>query len=1329
MNNGLEDAKNAGHGGGSGFAGYEYQIDVTVWLALHLVLAHRVASAVLIEPASQEDLEADVDNDDAPGRLTSGAELGGYTLIVQAKLRTGDAWTVPGLRRLLRYGGNSRPSAVERLQEQKKARYLLVTSGGLNGEARLLGIGDPIGEWPVELPSSIDGLDEAALQGRVAVTAGQDEEKLSNKVEKLLIESFRVPHTQWRACRGSLRNEVRTRMLGEWQGIWARKEIERVVRDHEGYFAGSPELENFVAPTNWQQLKRTLKNNGAVVIVGQSGTGKTVAAKKLVEELRGEVPGLERVAVTTGPGQLHGDRTDPPVVYEIEDPWGRIAFEPESRDWNQQLPRFLETRLNGDVFVVATSRADVAASARGALKSVERWVVRLESEHYGDSERTKLYGAMVEGLPRRLHLTAQRARKEVLSKLATPLEIRKFFDALPMRDAEDPEPKVISESVAEAQEDAIEQNVADQIEQRGEVGAAAVVWGLLNVADAVPQAIVTRIEDAFYRRHDDMEKGVMSLLRFLVAGRSLRQATDADRVSYYHPRVEAGIQRALLADENRLVSRRTLSRLAALLASDDAPDEAWTTAAAAKLVAAARKASGLEAVPDGATAQAIDAWLAAQRPETDWGFQEHLELAARAGSRNSAVGEIGRYLVAWQESARLWGFAPEKTPPEKEDAWFARWQADPATRPIVERYVRDVLPSDHTCDFELPFVDGVQRLAPDLSQAFLAAAKRVVGFGMYGPADLIAAGAVQDLGGFEEIVDEAVAVVMSDERSEEMEAVGLAIVNGEYNEDYEEHVAGDFDDGYTADQFLMAYVGRARRNAGWRVLAGHRHREHLVGHWLGALLDVRDGPLDPLEVAGAFSAGLGSADEDRLWYVVERAWDARFRGPLEEGVYEGHEQAEVRRAALGCLIERVPEEILPTVCRLRTDGRFGRLVEIADDIAEWLDSRPRPDFLRHDHSAQEARSRLPADMAGIADAGLALRRAVTPVLSKEALALLESVAEPSANVRRMRVLMDAHMPMQVDKDIRWLLAHAEDRETAVEAVEAAIRRGMDDDVQLALGHKYADVVAAALKALGEASAAPLPERLLAQARAKGSPIRKALAAVLEAKPHRGHVPALLILLRDEWSKFSDAYGINDDFPIARMAMSAIHKLVPHDPGTMKDVYGIILATSDDRIRLDGLRLFARSTEPRYRSHLLDVALRPGRPELRMAAVDALCQESDHVDEELLDRITAEILDGQPAPIAAALSCLVGAVAAPETVFDLGKVLAANAKRRALVLLLILFVMERSTKVGRRLAGSLPADHPAVAWALRGNGGNGLDETALEDLGDAAVCEAVYQYVV
>lgn len=44
--------------GSAGFKGYDYQIIATVWVALEFFLGQQHSTAILIEPVSQEDIEA-----------------------------------------------------------------------------------------------------------------------------------------------------------------------------------------------------------------------------------------------------------------------------------------------------------------------------------------------------------------------------------------------------------------------------------------------------------------------------------------------------------------------------------------------------------------------------------------------------------------------------------------------------------------------------------------------------------------------------------------------------------------------------------------------------------------------------------------------------------------------------------------------------------------------------------------------------------------------------------------------------------------------------------------------------------------------------------------------------------------------------------------------------------------------------------------------------------------------------------------------------------------------------------------------------------------------
>lgn len=107
----IDDAARAGSGAPA-FEGYLYQVDVSVWTALDLILAKKLAAAVELEPCSQEDIEAQL-SENGPGRVTLGAATSQRLLVIQAKLRSGESWKVNAIAALLKHGGPNRVSVPE----------------------------------------------------------------------------------------------------------------------------------------------------------------------------------------------------------------------------------------------------------------------------------------------------------------------------------------------------------------------------------------------------------------------------------------------------------------------------------------------------------------------------------------------------------------------------------------------------------------------------------------------------------------------------------------------------------------------------------------------------------------------------------------------------------------------------------------------------------------------------------------------------------------------------------------------------------------------------------------------------------------------------------------------------------------------------------------------------------------------------------------------------------------------------------------------------------------------------------------------------------------
>lgn len=1312
----------SGGSGGSALAGYEYQIDVSVWLALDLLLANKLAQELILEPSSEEDLEADLSGH-RPGRVTSALAMDGYRLVVQVKQRSSDAWSVNAIRALLKHGSDGRASAAKRLSSPE-IRYLLVTTTGLNGGTRGLSVRHA-GAWPkaADMPISIAKALPSGAAGRVAVIGNQDDERLMTNIRALLTQNFRVPNARWEECHKALREEARIRIRGGDYGRWARTDLEDVIRAHDGYIASSPELEHYVHPTNWHDLSSAMLERNAAIIIGQSGTGKTLATRKIYEELRERIPGLSRVLITLGPQQLHADQTAPPVLYDIEDPWGRFDFDPRSRPWNDQLANFL-SHATHDRMIIATSRLDVAHSS-GALKTVTPWIVSLEAEHYGKNERRRLYGTRINGLPRVLQRVASDAEKSVLDKLGTPLEIQKFFDAMATlaRDELKNERKFVADAISKAHQDSIERTVIEQIEERNDIPAATVIWALLKANSRISLSTLRNIEEALADRSAHFDEGVAPLIASFVAARNLRQ--NEDIVTYYHPRVESGIQQALAA--HPLATRKALKLLVEVLTCGDGPDQAWGSGVAVRLVAAVAGMPEIKPSPSTASQDLMDAWLGENTKTSETDLGKHLQLAGAAGSERSTVSELARFLYERPEEGLL-GWSYWRVP-DRDEAWYERLRSDPTTTTLLDAFIRRVLPTARI-RYPRSFSADIKPLTPSLSltEAFLAAASEVVYFGVIDSGDSIAEGALQDIGRSETIVDAAVrARLLDEDAKQQVEREHLAITNGEYSDEYAEHLSNN-DDGYTAGEFLEAYVSRIRNDFSWRTIAEHRHASDLLYYWLRDLaISAKDSPIDLLELEGAAQAAYGTAYEHMAWKIVLEQWHAFYLGLLTNRIAMGSEHADAREAALACLAVHAPQQLKSIVDRFAELQDHTSITSMTVDLAAltkphgWFaDDAPRSQVVN------AVIENLPAPFDEIGNAAVSLGSKDAPSLSSDALRMLQGVSGGTGELRRFRLALDQKYSLPVEEDIRWLLANTDNDRVAAEAVNAAARHCMTVELESALHHRFARASAHALKALAESMSAPLPASILQMAEAKGSFVRQALVETLDSKPHHGHLSALLRLAKDSWSSAWTSHGETSHFPIAQSAIDSIVKLGTLATDTVKDLRKIAIETSDPALRYKILGAIAKLADNQARDDLFDLAVRPGRLQIRRDAAYALLQASADVSPALLARITAETLIKQNENIATSLTLLLAWRADPQTVVQMASEIATHNRRRVLVLLMTWLMNGRDADTAEQMAKLLPSGHIATKFAL-GDETIVLEDQSLADLGDPMIVAEVLRY--
>jgi hypothetical protein len=1314
----------SGSSAAAALEGYFYQLDVSIWLALDLLINKQISYSVQLEPASAEDLETELDASDT-GKLALNVAVSSRRLVVQVKSRGTGPWKYGDLRSLLQHGTN-RQSAAARLQN-KDVHYLLVTSADLDGVARRLWVAYP-GDRPDPsgMPHEIRQILPADAPGRVGVLSNLDREKLDARIRNLLEDLFRVPHARYQECLDALRAEAMSRMRGAAHGVWTRAELQDLIRRFDGYFASSPEIESYVKPNNWQQFWDTLWQNHAVIITGASGTGKTRTADVLLDELRGRVPGLLPVAVVGGPAQIRAHRAPGPVVFSIEDPWGRYRVDPSAEPWNDELAKLLSSASDNRKFII-TSRSDVFAESGKKKGLPGRYFVALEAENYGEQELAALFENRVKRVARPLQAVALRFKSEVLSRLTLPLEIQRFFDDLAEgHRADENDAQLVYRCIDEANRDAIERTLMQQVEARGAWMWAALVWGLLKAAPKQSRQLFEAVQAELAKRDLALEDGLEPFVGFLVNSRNLRQA-EGGVVTYYHPRVEAGLLGALKAKAG--LSARMLNHLLEIFAAIDTGADDWGRRSAANLVQAIRREEGLNVGLPIAVAQRLDAWIADRLLIDGDDFPTDLQLAADVGSAECKPSEVARWLLHVEREPPDWGFGSPWSPNPDSNDWYRFVAADPTTEAICGRFVREILPTNRV-SYPRDFADHLARMSPHLGPAFRDAAVEILGFGYLSNAATVAEGAVADLDGFGPVLDNAIEA-RRDALQQDHADLWLAVANSEYSEDYAEHLSSQVgEDIYGADVLLGAYVERLREQHGWEAVQRHPRVRDLLDAWVSVLPRPRfEGEgvaLNDGEIAGLLEAAWGLPEERQVWNKMSRTWCGVCGAKLRERIVLGHENMDIRAEAVSCFATYLAGDAESVARELPPLSDSNRAIELIHDLRELSKSgETQPNAEAIGRSVIEV---LPEFAKPVGEA--ILTSGGETVFRGEALALvrnLDLTGNDGFQLLQARLL--AASGDDVSSTLGRILALKPgtfDRRQAAQtgAAELAAERRIWPLIETCLRHPLASVRVVALGSLAarDADGALSPD-LLALADDKSSTVRKALVGLLKERPELAHIDTLVKLTGDQWTP-TESYGHPADFPIAVAAAEALGVL-PELPARILPVLEeIIRRTSDTELRILLLLAITNNGGADGRRIALNMALSFGAPAISEAACEVIAAAQSALEAEDVAKFDRKQVEKRAARVAVSVIHVIARHATDDRIEDMAQFVGGLNARRVLLVPLFLAVRDKRTKeLAGRIADLLgkPLADRIVAAA---EGGAKLETEAFDGLGDARAVFAV-----
>jgi len=912
------------------YQGYEFQILATVWVALELIFRRRSAISIVVEPASGEDIAAELNVE--PEEAASVLQVSGSHehLEIQVKLHQSGHWTPSEFTKVVQgkseksgtRGPEKRIRPIGLLRTSPTTRFILLTNAQVAGELRPYII-EEFGELSTSstIPGEPDAADRIEVSPRIGIFQQREDQRLVLEIDQILSREGHLPSSRCESCLSALKEAVRVRLLGLSKSIWTHEEIVASIQKAGGF----PELKksHLVKPSNYDQILQQISEKYRLILCGPPGTGKTFLAEYIADIHRLEKDPFEVVIVEGVSDIKKRLKENQKFLFFLNDPWGHYKLKEDADRWTSELPKLLQKASTHKRFII-TSRIGIKTQAIGnhedsELSSAE---ILLTQDHYDHARLIEILETEMENSKPWQQDLVKRHHSVIVDKLNVPYSLVVFAKKL----SETPSEKVadteglISQSIIEA----IGSNLGREIVAMGQdtVASAVVLWALMMsdpyINDGYADTARRIIRNAGYQSPIDPRR----LFRWLLDAKWIQPKSGGFTA---HPTVLEGLES--LIDREPAVAEEVLLALLTGLVLKEKTDVSHRIVKQLK----GRSLPIPKVVHDAINLYLLDRLEIA----TGHQFNEAFRDIGQWSTGDDPVSTLVRVLSKTTKKRYVSG-GYEWPRPELSNSQIDSIASSEIARECASKFVQEILPSGFTGDAyrASDLVSFFYSLEWDMSEDFLIAAEDALERGNPDVEVLIEGALSTGRPIFSERLLNA-ALRALDEANEWLEGFDAeyrkadqAEIDAEYANHVIEQPSERF---YPINVALNAIVSSRRKVEGYTWLVGYPRVLDLLKSWVESVDETTSA-----DEIGVILRVCPASDRRLAWKAIQRTCLFEFVSEIVQGI-EVSPSEHVR----GCLeiltnlltLDQWKEYVLPAI-RSLSFVRRGIIWMAAKDLNE-----------------------------------------------------------------------------------------------------------------------------------------------------------------------------------------------------------------------------------------------------------------------------------------------------------------------------------------------------------------------------------------------------------